>query len=72
MKASRADIITFVVLIAPFVLTILILIIKICGVNIPYWVAFAPLYPFVITLAIGLLYIPILKIRIWRSRKRVK
>lgn len=72
MKASRADIITFAVLIAPFILTLLMLIIKICGVNIPYWIIFAPLYPYTITLAIGLLYIPILKYRIWRSRKRVK
>lgn len=72
MKATKADIITFLVLIAPFILTLLMLVIKICGVDIPYWVAFTPLYPFAITLIIGLLYIPILKFRIWRSRKRVK
>lgn len=72
MKATKADVITFMVLIAPFVLTLLMLIIKMCGVNIPYWIVFAPIYPFAITLVIGLLYIPILKFRIWRSNKKVK
>ncbi len=72
MKPTKADYITLGVLTTPFILTLLMLIIRLCGVRIAYWVILLPLYPHLSLLILGILYLPILKLRIWRSKKKVK
>ena len=72
MKPTKADYITLGVLLTPFILTLLMLLIRLCGVQIAYWVIFLPLYPHLSLLILSILYLPILKWRIWRSKKKVK